>query len=161
MREIKLNEGELRLIVPGGAVDINASLNDADGNPVVRVDVVPDAPHYGPDKEGREWEPVNGDAGVVRLVGKKAADKEIVPATPEEYRKMLDGLNLYTRVVDNGFDAFWMSGAVMVPLKFRRARNDWWEIIADDGSDTLLWCSAYASADTREYIENWIRSRWR
>lgn len=71
MREIKLDSGQLRIIVPGGVVDINASLNDAADNPVVRVDVVPDAPRFGPDKDGREWEPVNGDAGVVRLVGKK------------------------------------------------------------------------------------------
>ncbi|MBD3004599.1 hypothetical protein [Streptomyces sp. 5-10] len=69
--EYKLPSGTLRVIVPGGVVDINTSLRDRDGNPVVRVDVVPDTPRFGPDKEGRSWEPVNGEAGVVRLVGKK------------------------------------------------------------------------------------------
>lgn len=70
MQEMKLPSGELRIIVPGGVIDINASLKDSEGNPVVRVDVVSDAPRFGPDKDGREWEPINGDAGVVRLVGK-------------------------------------------------------------------------------------------
>lgn len=71
MKEIDLSSGELRIVVPGGAIDINVSLHDKDGNPVVRVDVIPDAPRYGPDKDGRVWEPVNGDPGVVHMIGKK------------------------------------------------------------------------------------------
>lgn len=72
MREIKHDSGELRIIVPGGQVDINTSLTDDAGNPVVRVDVIPDAPRFGPDKDGRSWVPENGDAGVVHLIGRKA-----------------------------------------------------------------------------------------
>lgn len=73
---------------------------------------------------------------------------------------MLDELRLYTREVEDGFDAFWLSGARMVPLKFRRSRNGWWDIIADDGADTHLWCSAYPSDDTRKFIKNRLRSGW-
>lgn len=69
MKEIRHDSGEIRIIVPGGVVDINASLHDQHGNPVVRVDVVPNAPRFGPDRDGREWEPVNGDPGVVRMIG--------------------------------------------------------------------------------------------
>jgi hypothetical protein len=71
MKDMKLTTGEFRVIVPGGTVEISVDLADSDGNPVVRVDVVSDTPRFGPDKEGRLWEPVNGAPGVVRLVGTK------------------------------------------------------------------------------------------
>lgn len=98
MRDMKLTEGEFRVIVPGGCVDINVSLNDADGNPVVRVDVVPDAPRFGPDKDGRSWEPVNGEAGVVRLVGKQPLEVDAKKYTMNEWEAAFEAAQL------EGFD---------------------------------------------------------
>lgn len=90
------------------------------------------------------------------------ADAEVEPATPEEYRKMLDEIGLYTRAVENGIDAVWWKGRLSIRLQFHRARNGWWDMHTVDpwgNAKTLLWSSAYASNDTREFIENWLRSR--
>lgn len=87
---------------------------------------------------------------------------EIVPATPEEYRKMLDEIGLHTRVVDNGIDAVWWRGVRSIRLKFCRVHNGWWDmktVNAFGEADTTLWSSAHASTDTREFIENWLCSQ--
>jgi hypothetical protein len=87
-------------------------------------------------------------------------EAEVTPATLDEYRKMLEEIGLFTRVVDGGIDAVWWLGMRSFRLAFRRAENGWWEIHSLNAFETLdvmLWCSAYASDDTREFINNWVR----
>ena len=89
------------------------------------------------------------------------ADAEVVPATPEEYREMLDEIGLFTALAEDGFDAVWWLGMRSFRLAFRRAENGWWEMhtVNPFGTlDTMLWVSAHASDDTREFITNWIAS---
>ncbi|MFH9606901.1 hypothetical protein [Streptomyces sp. NPDC017448] len=89
-------------------------------------------------------------------------DAKVVPATTEEYRKMLDLIGLHTRVVEDGIDAIWWLGMRSFRLAFRRELNGWWSFytVTPLGElDTDMWMSAYASADTREFITNYIASK--
>lgn len=85
-----------------------------------------------------------------------ATDGEVTPSTPEEYRAMLDGLHLYSRPADGGFDVFYLSGIRMIPLKIRFI-NGWWDIMTDNPESHLLWASKIASEKTAEFIRSQLR----
>jgi len=73
VRDYRIAEGQtLRVIVPGGTVEISAGLVTEEGDPVVTVDVVSDSPRFGPDAQGRVWTVLKSTvSGIVRMVGKK------------------------------------------------------------------------------------------
>jgi hypothetical protein len=73
LKDITLVEGRtLRIIVPGGVVEISTGQETADGDALVRVDVVSDTPRFGPDSHGRTWKVARTMVdGIVRMVGKR------------------------------------------------------------------------------------------
>jgi hypothetical protein len=73
LQDVRLLEGRtLRVIVPGGMVEISAGLETADGDALVTVDVVSDTPRFGPDTHGRTWKVAKTVVdGIVRMIGKK------------------------------------------------------------------------------------------
>lgn len=86
----------------------------------------------------------------------RPSDAEIIPATPEEYRAMLDSIGLYSRSTADGFKACMVTTRRSTALKFRRCDPDgWWEILDDD--DTCLWMSAHASQETADFIRSYMR----
>jgi hypothetical protein len=72
MNDVRLPEGRtLRVIVPGGTVEISTGLETEEGDALVTVDVIPDTPRFGPDTHGRSWRVLKSAVdGIVRMVGK-------------------------------------------------------------------------------------------
>lgn len=73
LKDVRLAEGRtLRIIVPGGVVEISTGLETEAGDALVTVDVISDTPRYGPDSHGRTWKVAKTVVdGIVRMIGKK------------------------------------------------------------------------------------------
>lgn len=73
LEDVRLVEGRtLRVIVPGGVVEISTGLETETGDALVSVDVISDTPRFGPDGDGRSWKVIKSVVdGIVRMVGKK------------------------------------------------------------------------------------------
>jgi hypothetical protein len=72
LQDVQLGEGRtLRIIVPGGTVEISTGLETEEGASLVTVDVISDTPRFGPDTHGRSWRVLKSAVdGIVRMVGK-------------------------------------------------------------------------------------------
>jgi hypothetical protein len=75
LNDVRLGEGKtLRVIVPGGMVEISTGRETAEGDALVTVDVVSDTPRFGPDSHGRSWKVLKSAVdGIVRMVGRREA----------------------------------------------------------------------------------------
>jgi hypothetical protein len=75
LNDVRLGEGKtLRVIVPGGVVEISTGRETAEGDALMTVDVVSDTPRFGPDSHGRSWKVLKSKVdGIVRMVGRREA----------------------------------------------------------------------------------------
>jgi hypothetical protein len=84
-------------------------------------------------------------------------DEQVIPATPEEYRRMLDDLGLYSRPTETGFDVVYLSPARnKISLIVKRNRG-WWDFCLDDELQTLIFSSEYASEKAAQFIREHLR----
>jgi len=75
LKDVRLVENRtLRIIVPGGVVEISTGLKTEEGDALMTVDVISDTPRFGPDSRGRTWTVIKSVAGTcVRMIGKRVA----------------------------------------------------------------------------------------
>lgn len=84
------------------------------------------------------------------------SDERAIPATPEEYRKMLDSLGLFTMPRDNGFDCVFPVGSRWVLYRAQTDKSGWWEFRGPSG--IVLVYGAYVHNDTRDAIQGFLRT---
>lgn len=157
MLEYKLPDNQsIRIIVPGGVIEIHSGLTDQHDNPVVRVDVESDTPRFGP-TDGRDYRPFNGGKGVVQLVGWPAI-------TPDMAGCWLDGSmgwhNSY-RVVDRATEY-----GFTVPTEYAYALADYranghecsednWETVCGQGGLTDMATDFLQERAPDGYVFEW------